>query len=103
MGLITNLLLSGVSGIGIILSSILVVNLCSPFMLSVNGNIKNSIAAFAGFLFFDDQAPTFNVLTGIFIGMAGSTIHAYDEITAKMRSMKSTIQADFSKSSLKKN
>ena len=74
------LVLSGSLGITITLSTMLVVNLCSPFMLNVNGNFKNIIAAVLGFMIFDDQRPTFLVISGISVGFIGSCIYAYDEL-----------------------
>ncbi|CDW73393.1 udp-sugar transporter sqv-7-like [Stylonychia lemnae] len=74
------LILSGTLGITITLSTLLVVNLCSPFMLNINGNFKNILSAALGFVMFNDQKPTFLVVSGILVGFMGSCLYAYDEL-----------------------
>eukprot|EP00347_Sterkiella_histriomuscorum_P021363 403334245 len=81
------LVLSGSLGIVITMSTILVVTLCSPFMMNVNGNMKNAVSSVLGFMMFDEQIPSFNVVSGIIIGFAGSCLYAFDEYCSMKKSI----------------
>lgn len=72
--------LSGSLGIAITMSTLLVVTLCSPFALSITGNIKNAISAVFGFMIFDDQKTSPLIVSGILVGFSGSCLYAYDEL-----------------------
>ena len=74
------LLTSGILGIAITLSTLLVVVVCSPFSLNVSGNIKNALSAIISFFIFDDLIPSPQVLLGISIGFFGSCLHMRDEL-----------------------
>lgn len=77
---------SGILGVAITLSTLLVVTICSPLALNVSGNIKNAISAFISFLVFDDLMVSYTVISGISIGFMASCIQMYDEL--KINSLK---------------
>lgn len=82
------LFLSGSLGIAITMTSLLVVTLCSPFTININGNIKNAFSSVLGFVIFDNEIPSLNVISGILIGFSGSCLYAYDELKSAIVSNK---------------
>ncbi len=82
------LLMSGSMGFVITMSTLLVVTICTPFMINITGNMKNGLSILLGFFIFDDTDISPTVIGGITIGFTGSLIFAYDEIFGKRKEKK---------------
>ena len=75
-----SLLLSGVMGIIITCSALMVVTLCNPVANNITGNLKDVILTYIGFICFDDAILSATVALGLmfsFLGAANYVHHAY--------------------------
>ena len=81
--------LSGSLGIGITLTTLLVVTLGTAFSLNIVGNFKNALSTFLSFFVFDDLKPSLMNVSGISVALFGSLIYLYDEVKERQRKQKS--------------
>ena len=79
------IMISGVSGIMITVSSILTVTLCGTVAPNVAGTIKDVGLTFVGFLFFKTNAVTIPVFTGISMSFIGAGFFAYSNYQEKLK------------------
>lgn len=71
-------MLSGVLGILITLSVLMVVTVVSPIANNITGNMKDIVLTYVGFIFFDDATLTKTLATGLAISFAGAVMYPID-------------------------
>jgi hypothetical protein len=75
---ITYICISGVMGIAITLSVLIVCTLVSPIAFNVTGNLKDVALTYIGFIFFEDANLTFMVGVGLLLSFIGSGAYIID-------------------------
>ena len=75
---ITYITISGIMGIVITLSILLVCTLCTPVAVNITGTIKDVALTYVGFMFFKDVVMSFNVFAGLGLSFLGASIYALD-------------------------
>lgn len=75
---IASLLLSGVMGIMITCSALMVVTLCNPVANNITGNLKDVILTYIGFIFFDDAILSSSVAIGLMFSFLGAAYYVFN-------------------------
>lgn len=80
-------IISGVMGIVITMSVLMVVTINGPIWQNIVGNSKDVLLTFVGFVLFDDANLTLMMGTGLFMSFLGAAVYVYDQL------IKTTISA----------
>lgn len=75
---VSYVVLSGVLGIVITMSVLMVVTINGPIWQNIVGNSKDIILTFVGFMFFDDANLTFMMAFGLTMSFAGAALYVLD-------------------------
>ena len=63
-------------------------NLCtvvnSPIVTSITGNVKDILLTFVSLIIFDDVVPSFWLIVGLVISLAGAFIYSYPKVQEQM-------------------
>ena len=81
--LITNIFISGFSGILITMFNLLTVMLVGPLAINIGGIIKDVLLTYLGFILFSDATLTAKVAAGLLMSFLGAIIFTYDKVTAQ--------------------
>ena len=69
-------------------------NLCtvvnSPIITSITGNVKDILLTFVSLLLFDDIIPSFWLIFGLCISLAGALIYSYPKLQEQLKEKKDT-------------
>ena len=73
------ILISGVMGIVITLSVLMLITINGPISQSIVGNMKDVVLTWIGFMFFDDATLTSLVFCGLALSFLGAALYAFDQ------------------------
>eukprot|EP00347_Sterkiella_histriomuscorum_P007637 403348152 len=77
---ISYVIISGVMGIVITMSVLMVVTINGPIWQNIVGNSKDIILTFVGFVFFEDAKLTLMMGTGLTLSFMGAAVYVWDQL-----------------------